>query len=365
MSSEHSLATPCIILCAGGTGGHLFPAVSVAQKLKAKGCAVHLMTDVRGTTYVPQDLFESVFVLPTAHLSINLWRTGKTLQEQGMSALKILRILKRIQPKVLWGFGGKMTLLPLLVARIARIPIGLYQADAILGQANRFLLRFAKIINTSVRKTWGLFPSEKVKWVGIPVREGIVPVPYTPPTPKGDIRLLVIGGSQGARIFSTALPTVLKGLPKELQTRLFLHQQCRPDLLGATHEAYKNTGIRFKGEPFIEDIGAALAQAHLVVARSGASTLGELMEVGRPALFIPYPHAKQNHQMANCQTVVTKGGGWCASESALTSDPSSVVDLLTGILEDPNILTQAAAHMNHLRTPDASEKISECILGCV
>lgn len=348
-----------ILLCAGGTGGHLFPAIALAQRLKKLDWKVGLITDQRGTSYVPDELFDSIFVLSSGHGTKTLRHLWRTLMALMASLRDSFLILKRFAPQILWGFGGSVSFVPLLAGFVFRIPSGIYQADAVLGRANRWLLSFTQKIATGFQKTLGLKTSQKTCWVGFPVRDSVLPSPYLPPTPSEPFRLLILGGSQGAQVFSNVIPKAIALLDSIHRKRLHLLQQCRSQLLAETEKRYRSTGVSFSVIPFIEEIGDAMANAHWVITRAGASTIGELSHVGRPALFVPYPYATQNHQTKNARCIVEGGGGQMMSEKNFT--PEAVASLLKKMLSDPAPLKKMACQIQSLNRPDTVSDLVDLI----
>ena len=307
---------------------------------------MELVTDKRGAPFVPADLFHRVHVLPAGYWQGG-WRAkiraGGRLLGAAFAAFKILRHFK---PHVVWGFGGGASVVPLGVAALLKKPCGIYQADSVLGRANRLLGSISTVIVTGFPHTQGLPQKKQATWVGIPVRDTLSPVAYPQRSGTDRFHLIVLGGSQGAKIWSTLLPQAVCLLAPDIQQKLQILQQCRKDLMPGTQQAYGSCHAHVTLVPFIDSIGEALQKAHLVLTRAGASTIGELACVGRPALFVPYPHAAQNHQVENARAVVEAGGGWCFLENQLT--PPLLASFLENAILRPQSLQEAAQKIQFL-----------------
>ena len=311
-------------------------------------------------TYVPPDLFKEVYVLHAGYLQ-GTWREKIiSLGRLVGASWQTIRLLRRLKPQAVWGFGGGASFIPLLLSGIFRIPRGIYQLDTCWGRANRALLPFVQKVATAFEHTHDLSPKGQgqrtMQWVGFAVRDTIVHVPYPPRQKDDPFHLLVLGGSQGASIFSQVLPKALCLLSATLQQKIQITQQCRGDLLSGTQKAYERTKAHVNLVPFITDMASALARAHLVLTRAGASTIGEMARVGRPGLFVPYPHAAQNHQAANAQAVVQADAGWCMDQVYLT--PESLAAFLQEALEQPELLARKAFNMRTLDRPDSAKQLA-------
>lgn len=353
-----------IILSSGGTGGHVFPALSLAEELITRGYHVNIMTDHRGQVFQKAIGNEKVISLP-------MWQGrgwGRlAIVVQGFSLIysfiwALIQMI-RVRPLVVVGFGGYPSIPAVLAGIFLRIPSILHEQNAILGRTNRILARFVNYIAISYDKVSHTESfQEKIVQTGNPVRKSIVmirDVPYQSADKNEAFRLLIIGGSQGARIFSTIVPAVLCSLPEELRKRIHVFQQCRPEFLEPTLMAYQESGIVVDVRPFFDDMDDQLAKAHLVIGRAGASTIAELAVSGRPAILVPFPFAMDNHQKENAQNLETHGAAWVILEKDFTSE--TLKNLLKKAMEDHQVLNKMAGNMYHLGQPDAAIKLAKMV----
>jgi len=350
-----------VVLAAGGTGGHLFPAEALARALRARGRRVALITDPRAA-----DFGERIEGVKTHRLPLRPGRrglVGRGLNAFGLvaSATRALGLLRRLSPDVVVGFGGYPSVPTLLAALRFRRPTVLHEQNAALGKANRLFARRADRIATSFPHV-RLLPKSlagRVVTTGNPVRPEIVRVGeggYAPPDATGPLRLLVLGGSQGARVFSTVVPAALALLPEALRQRLQVAQQARPEDVDAARGAYAAAGVAATVAPFFADVAERLAVAHLVICRSGASTVAELAVAGRPAVLVPYPHATDDHQSDNARALAEAGGGWLMPEAGLT--PAALAAHLALLAAEPTRLAEAAQGARGMGRPDAAERLA-------
>jgi UDP-N-acetylglucosamine--N-acetylmuramyl-(pentapeptide) pyrophosphoryl-undecaprenol N-acetylglucosamine transferase len=350
------------VLMAGGTGGHLFPAMALAQELRRRGHDVQLMTDHRVASYGQDFPASATHVVPSATPSV---RDPIKFVVAGCKiawgTIVAIGTLGRIRPNAVVGFGGYPVFPPFLAASLLRIPGILHEQNAVMGRANRALGRFARAIALSFARTAKAEAfAAKSSWVGNPVRDRVRAVsstPYPALDPSGPIRLLVFGGSQGARVFSELVPPAIAQLPAELRSRLHLTQQCRPDDLDRVAEVYRQAKVNVELAPFFTDLPERMAASHLVVARSGASTVAELCVLGRPAIMVPLQVSLDGDQKYNAQVLEAAGGGWIAEQATLS--PLSLGTRLQSLLGDPQGLARAAAAARSLGQPDAVSKLAD------
>ena len=333
-----------VLLAAGGTGGHLFPAEALAHELLARGVRPSLMTDRRGAA------------VPAALSSIEIHRvraggvaSGSTVKRMAGAAsllcgmLEARRIVRRIRPDAVVGFGGYASLPAMMAASSVGVPAMLHEQNAVLGRANRMVAPRARRIATSFETITGVREADrgKIRVTGNPVRAEIAAVgPYEAPTASGELRLLVFGGSLGASIFSRMVPAAVEKLDLGLRKRLRIVQQCRAEDLDRVDEAYRTLGVAAETRKFFDDMPRRLGWSHLVLCRAGASTIAELSAAGRPALLVPYPHATDDHQTANAKALEAAGGVWVMLEREMTAD--SLAASLTEKLSNPVLLGTAA-----------------------
>lgn len=354
-----------ILLAAGGTGGHLFPATALAQELTRRGFAVELATDERAEQYGTDFPARAVYRIPSATVSGRspgaLWKTFSTL---GKGYFRARRLLEMVQPHVVVGFGGYPTLPPLLAARSLAIPTVLHEQNAVMGRANRLLSRFADAIALSFETTKHLRRSAEKRAVvtGNPVRDAVVGFrdqDYAAPEAAGRLLLLVFGGSQGARFFTEMIPQALTQLPSPLRWRLSVVQQARPEDVAEVREAFRAAEITAHVAPFFQDLPERIAGSHLIVSRAGASTVAELTAIGRPAILVPLPHAIDNDQLENARRLEDNGGGWCLHQSSIT--PEGLAARLEELLGNPDILAKAAENSKAMGNVHAVNRLADLV----
>lgn len=350
------------VLMAGGTGGHLFPAMALAQELRRRSHVIHLMTDHRVASYGQDFPAEGVHVVPAATPSIRnplkfLGAGFRITGGIGVAAGK----LRTIRPDAVVGFGGYPTFPPMVAASLLGIPGILHEQNAVLGRANRALIRFAEVLATSfeqVKYTEGLRLEQVL--TGNPVRDrvrAVADTAYPALDETGPLRLLVFGGSQGARVFADLVPQAIAEVPEALRHRLQIVQQTRPEDLDRVAKAYRQAKVNVELAPFFDDLPERMAKSHLVICRSGASTIAELTVLGRPSVLIPLPGSLDADQKNNALVVEAAGGGWIAEQA--TVSPQSLGTRLTGLLSSPESLVRAAAAAKSLGRPRAVEALAD------
>jgi UDP-N-acetylglucosamine--N-acetylmuramyl-(pentapeptide) pyrophosphoryl-undecaprenol N-acetylglucosamine transferase len=358
--------SPIYALAAGGTGGHLFPAEAVARLLVARGGTVHLLTDRRA----------DAFAASVSGVTIDLVRAGRFgggplhaaygLAELALGIVQARRLLRRLAPAAVVGFGGYPSVPTMLAAAQLGLPTLIHEQNVVFGRANRLLAPRAQCIATGFAAVQGLRSADRSRAVhtGNPVRPAIQAVGAASYMPPGQtIELLVTGGSQGARVFGEIVPPALASLPAALRARLRVSQQARPEDRDVVAEQYRALAIDADIEAFFGDMPARLQRAHLVICRAGASTIAELAAAGRPAILVPYPHAMDDHQTANAGEFSAAGGGWSIKQSEFS--PAALAERLTGLLNDPPALTAAAGAARRFARDDAAEHLAELVQGLV
>jgi len=347
-----------IVLSAGGTGGHLFPAQALAAELSRRGRKIVVMTDTRFANYAihfPAAMIETVPSSPFNAVSAPFKIVAGIL----CAFVKLVRL----RPAAVIGFGGYPSVPVMLAAWIARRPTAILEQNAVVGRANRLVMNKVKLMAAAFPIA-RFAPRDKSKIVltGNPLRPEVTALwgsPYSLPRDDGAIRILVFGGSQGARAFSKIVPAAITRLPHRLKHRLQLMQQCRPEDIESVREVYANAEIRAELAPFFHDLPARMAAAHLVIGRSGAGTVAELMAIGRPAILVPLPYALDDNQTPNADLLADAGAGWRLRESDLSPDLLS--QMLVGILGDPHDLERRAAQAHALAVPDAAGKLADLV----
>ncbi len=333
------------VLAAGGTGGHLFPAEALALELLGRGKEVHLLSDARAEAFAGRVAEITIHRVRAARLGGGPARAAHALGELALGALQARRLLRRLSPACAIGFGGYPSVPTMLAAVYLGVPTLIHEQNAVLGRANRLLAPRVRRIATGFPATTGMRPSDRARTVqtGNPVRPAILAIGqpnYGAPHRGGPIELLILGGSQGARIMSEAIPPALAALPTRLREMLRVSHQARPEDLSAAEAVYRKNRIQAELQSFFTDVPERLARAHLAICRAGASTIAELGAIGRPALLVPYPHATDDHQTANARSFAEAGGGWVVAQPELR--PDTLALRLESLLDDSAALTAAA-----------------------
>ncbi len=355
---------PLVVLAAGGTGGHLFPAEALADALSDRGVAIELMTDERATKYGRAFPARETHVIPSATIAskspVALARTAWFLARGSMIAR---RILKRAQPAAIVGFGGYPTLPPLFAATQLGIPSMIHEQNAVMGRANRLLAgRVDRVATGFASLAARADIAAKAIHTGNPVRETVRRAALTPYPESGEaFHLVVFGGSQGARVMSEVVPPALELLSEAERSRIRLVQQARDEDAERVRQHYARIGVAAEVSSFFTDMPARIAAAHLVVARSGASTVGELSVIGRPSILVPLPHALDQDQFANAKTLETVGAATVLPQSDFS--PRHLATLLSERMADAEGLARAAAAARAQGIPDAASRLADAVLA--
>jgi UDP-N-acetylglucosamine--N-acetylmuramyl-(pentapeptide) pyrophosphoryl-undecaprenol N-acetylglucosamine transferase len=352
-----------IMIAAGGTGGHLFPAQALADELASRGHVIHLMTDRRVDRHAHAFPAASVHEIQSATLSprrpLALVPSMLKLYQGYRKARSIMR---QRDAAAAVGFGGYPTLPPLMAAVRLGVPTCIHEQNSVLGRANR-------VLASRVDRIAGSFPnpknldaalSGKFRLTGNPVRRNakrLAAAPYTPPGEGEPFQLLIFGGSQGARVMSQVVPEAVRAWTGP--GRLSIVQQCREEDLAAVRAIYEDLGIKAEIEPFFNDLPQKIATAHLVICRSGASTIGELSVIGRPAILVPLPHSLDQDQRENALRIVNAGGAWLVDQHGFT--PDQLAAMLESIRNDPQSLAVRAEAALAFGEPDAERALADVV----
>jgi UDP-N-acetylglucosamine--N-acetylmuramyl-(pentapeptide) pyrophosphoryl-undecaprenol N-acetylglucosamine transferase len=359
------VAARSVMLAAGGTGGHLFPAFALAQELGRRAIPVDLVTDMRGDRYGADFPARAVYRVPSATLAQrSLFGAARTSWMLLRGVVAAFKLMGDVRPGAVVGFGGYPAFPPIVAARLRRIPTAVHEQNAVLGRANRMLATRVDAIATSFEPTKHLEGPAlgRARLTGNPVRDLVIDWSaqgYSAPGREGPFSLLVFGGSQGARFFSDMLPPALALLSPELRASLFIVQQCREEDLARVEAAYRAAGVRAHLATFFANLPEEMAKAHLVIGRAGASTVAELTVMGRPAILVPLPHAIDNDQLNNATRLAESGGGWCIEQKELT--PERLASAIGRLLNAPDTLTQAAAAAKRQGRPDAVVRLADLV----
>jgi UDP-N-acetylglucosamine--N-acetylmuramyl-(pentapeptide) pyrophosphoryl-undecaprenol N-acetylglucosamine transferase len=357
-----------IMIVAGGTGGHMFPGVALARALSLRGHRVVFVSDARGAAVSRENLG-----LPSEieRYAVSAGRLGGGILTTVRGVLALIkgftearRLVRRLQPSLAVGFGGYPTIPPILAAGLAGVPTIIHEQNAVLGRANRRLARGARAFALSFEQTAKLSVAgaARAQVVGNPVREEIAALaahPYAPPTDI--VQMLVLGGSLGAQVFSKIVPAAFETMAPEARLRFRVAQQCRPEDIDGVRAIYRALQMPVDLATFFDDVPQRIARSHLVICRSGASTIAELTAAGRPALYVPYPHAADDHQTDNARAIENGGGGWVFPQPEFT--PGALAGWLEAALEDPQALATVAEAARALGNPSAAERLADMVLG--
>lgn len=353
-----------IVLSAGGTGGHLFPAQALAVELARRGRKIVVMTDARGKNYGAAFPGAEIETVPSASFA-DRGVIGKLLAPLEIAAGVGVAIAKltKIKPAAIVGFGGYPSLPVMIAGALTGYPTAVHEQNAVLGKVNR-------LVASRVRKIAASFPlarfapqdQSRIAFTGNPVRPAVVKLaaaPYGAPTDTGPLKLLVFGGSQGARALSELVPAAIAGLAPDMRARLEIVQQCRPEDLEEVRRAYHTAQVDAELSSFFNDMPQRIADAHLVIARSGASSISELTVIGRPALLVPFPFATDDHQTANADVLAMAGAAWAIQQRDLTAD--RLTGLLASIFSKPDELARRAAAALALGKPNAASRLADLV----
>lgn len=352
------------VLAAGGTGGHLIPAFALATELHQRGHHVALITDDRGAAIPGKPDFLTAHVLPAGRFGKNPlgWPAAISAVLEGRAMA--LRLFETFAPSAIIGFGGYPALPALLAATAAKLPSVVHEQNAVLGRVNRLLAGRVDAIATAYERVDRLKPKHaaKVHLVGNPVRAEVLALreqDFPAFTDESLLRLLVTGGSQGARVLSEVVPDGLAMLPPALRQRLQVTQQCRPEDLDAVRKRYAEHDIPAELGTYFEDMHERLADAHLFIGRAGASTIAELTAVGRPAILVPLPIATDDHQAVNTREMAKAGGARMIRQEAF--QPKELAKQIQAMAMNPQSLANAAHCAFNCGRPDAARDLADLL----
>jgi UDP-N-acetylglucosamine--N-acetylmuramyl-(pentapeptide) pyrophosphoryl-undecaprenol N-acetylglucosamine transferase len=351
-----------VVIAAGGTGGHLFPAAAFAEEMFRRDWRVFLMTDARGRRYAEGFPAERIDDVAAASLTLNpLTALPAALKiMRGIEAAK--QRFKAQTPALVAGFGGYPSFPALMAARGQKIPILIHEQNSVLGRVNRTMATSAALVACGFERLDRLpaGAAARKRVVGNPVRLPIMAVreqPYPEAPAGGRLNLLIIGGSQGARLFGDVIPEAIAMLPEDLRARLDIVHQVREEQLAAARAVYRAAGVNAEAAPFFTDMGARLGAAHLVIARAGASSVTELQVAGRPAILVPFAAAADDHQTANAEGLTAVGAADLFTEAEFS--PELLAATLERRLNDPHALAVRAAAARAAAKPEAAKTLAD------
>ena len=356
---------PLILLAAGGTGGHLFPAEALGVELIRRGHRVRLVTDARALRYTGLFTKDTIDVVPSETVrSRTPWSLARTGAMLTAGTLVALNLMRRMKPAAVVGFGGYPTVPPLLAARLFGVPTLVHEANAVLGRANRFLSSRVSAIATSLPGVLDRDPAlaAKTTTVGTPMRPAILAaaaVKFVSPEPNGPLRLLVVGGSQGARVMADIVPGAIERLEPSLWNRLILTQQVREEDMTRVRAVYDRLKINAELAPFFVDLPALLASSQLVISRSGAGTVAELGAIGRPSILVPLPGSIDQDQFANAGVLAQANGALRIAQADFT--PDRLAAEISSLAAEPGRLTAMATSARGVGRLDAAERLADLV----
>lgn len=354
-----------ILLAAGGTGGHLFPAIALAEELYKTETDIHLITDLRCRKYLTPDL-------PITPHIINLYLKTSGLPGKIKSAFQILFaclksiiLIRRIKPDIIIGFGGYPSFPPMAAAKLLNIPMIIQEQNCFLGKSNRFFANSAKLIALSYKETDNININFKSKLVftGNIIRSAIRNLPEKKDFNTQNFHLFIFGGSQGAKIFSTLVPDAIEELKKlNPAIKLEIIQQVASSEKKQLAKHYNKIGVKYELSEFFHNMDKIYEKSQLVIARSGASTIAELTSIGLPAIFIPLPHAMEDHQYFNAKAIEDSNAGWCYRQT----DISAIIlaKKINELIHDRNLLSNASKNLLN-RKSDGAKYLADTVLKII
>ncbi len=350
-----------IMLVAGGTGGHVFPALALADALITKGAICTFVGDKRTADLYARNN-RKAHLITAATFGSGILKKMKTAFLIVAGLIESLDVLREEKPDVVIGFGGYPSFPTVFAAQILGIPTFLHEQNAILGRANRVLVRLAKILAVSFTSVKSVPPrwASKVIYTGNPIRTIFTENVIEYPDWGGKIRLAITGGSQGSKIFTKLIPQAIEMMHPDLRNKLFVMQQVRAEDMEEVAGAYARMGIRCELAPFFDDMKSFFGRAHLVICRAGASTVAEITAMGRPALFVPLAISLDGDQAQNAAQLVAGGAAWVLAEK--DANPATVSGLLEGLLSNPATLEGAAKAATKIGRPQAADDLADLIL---
>jgi UDP-N-acetylglucosamine--N-acetylmuramyl-(pentapeptide) pyrophosphoryl-undecaprenol N-acetylglucosamine transferase len=355
-----------VLLGAGGTAGHLFPAEALAAVLTRRGITVDLATDARASRYQNSFPARGIHIIPSETLRArNPVHLAKTTTALARGLLRAWFVLARLRPAVVVGFGGYPTLPTLMAASLRGLPTIIHEQNAVMGRANRLLAPRVRAIATSFPEAISADPAIAAKSTitGNPVRPAVIEDsgnPYPELDPLGRMNLLIFGGSQGARIMADVVPAAIERLDPRVRARLSLVQQAREEDIDRVRQIYLRLGVAAEIASFFSDLPARMAAAHLVIARGGASTVAELAVIGRPAILVPLPHALDQDQLANANVLVNVGGAILLKQQDFRPEP--LAREIVQFADDPDRGAMMAACARSVGVVDAASRLADLVL---
>ncbi|ACT57570.1 undecaprenyldiphospho-muramoylpentapeptide beta-N-acetylglucosaminyltransferase [Candidatus Liberibacter asiaticus] len=352
-----------ILLVAGGTGGHVFPAVALSHELKNRGYAVYLITDRRARSFITDFPADSIYEIVSSQVRFSnpfvFWNSLVILWKAFIASL---RLIKKLKPNVVVGFGGYHSISPLLAGMILRIPSMVHEQNVIMGKANRLLSWGVQIIARGLVSSQKKVLLRKIIVTGNPIRSSLIKmkdIPYQSSDLDQPFHLLVFGGSQGAKVFSDIVPKSIALIPEMQRKRLVIMQQVREDDKEKVQKQYDELGCKATLACFFKDIERYIVEANLLICRSGALTVSEIAVIGRPAILVPYPHSVDQDQLHNAYYLQEGGGAKVITENFLS--PERLAEELCSAMKKPSCLVQMAKQVSMKGKPQAVLMLSDLV----
>ncbi|MCB2054871.1 MAG: undecaprenyldiphospho-muramoylpentapeptide beta-N-acetylglucosaminyltransferase [Geminicoccaceae bacterium] len=344
------------VVTAGGTGGHVFPALALVRELQRRGRSVAMLTDRRGARFLSADVPHHLISAASPSGGLRARLAGGLALLQGTR--QSLHLIGRLRPAAVACFGGYASFPAAFAAFLRRVPVMIHEQNAVFGRANRLAARFARLVALSFEDTEAVPTSRGASRIvtGNPVRPGFAP---SGRRDDGGSVLLVLGGSQGARVLSDVVPEALVALPQGLRSRLTVWQQCRAEDLDRVRSVYGKSGIDVELSAFFDDVPERMARASLVIGRSGASTVAEILALGKPSLLIPYLHAADGHQHANAERLARAGAALLVPQDRLTATMLALE--LAPLLDGPARLAAMGDAARTIAHPGAARRLADAI----
>jgi UDP-N-acetylglucosamine--N-acetylmuramyl-(pentapeptide) pyrophosphoryl-undecaprenol N-acetylglucosamine transferase len=361
---ERCGGSPLVVVAAGGTGGHLFPAEALALALSRRGVMVDLVTDERASRYGDFPGHATHIIPSATFVGFNPFHLAGAMFKLCQGTVRGLFLFGGLRPAIIVGFGGYPTIPPLLAAVLRGIPTVIHEQNGVLGRANRLLGRRVQAIATGFRGLLAEDPrlAAKVTHTGNPIRPAVLDAAKMPyPEADGPLRILIFGGSQGARVMADIVPPAIELLPMAVRARLTITQQAREEDIARVRSAYERFGVAAEVEPFFRDLPARIAASHLVISRSGASTVAELAAIGRPAILVPLPHALDHDQRANAGMLERAGGAIMMEQTQFT--PNRVAAEIARLAAAPDQLAEMAAAARGQGILDGADRLADLVMG--
>lgn len=351
-----------IALASGGTGGHIFPAECLADEMARRGYEVTLITDNRYKNYLENKKSFAIIRIKSATIAPGIIGKISSIIKIMIGTIQAVILLKKHNIPVVVGFGGYPSFPALLAGFLTKRITIIHEQNSVLGKANLFIAKFVNVIATSFHqvKKIQIIQRRKVKYTGNPVRREIIEVGKIEyPKSFEKFTIIVVGGSLGARIFSDVIPKAICALPDDFKKKLRLIQQVRVEDIDSIRKIYNAEGFEFEIDSFFKDLPEKLKITHLVIARSGASTVAELAVAGRPAILVPIPNSIFDHQLINAKKLTEAGAAWLLEQKEFT--PERLSQLLMKLFSDTESLESAASKAKALGEPLAVEKLADLV----